>query len=197
MRSKVSKTRLHLLRRIQAHDQQAMGLLYDHLAPLVYPVLLRMLGNPGEAEDLLIETFQQVWDGAASYDPLHGSVEGWVMSLARRRALARLLVPAQGRPSPVAQYESLRAQSSCLRPSDSPAAGSRGLSGEPAQAVQAALASLPAEQRLALDLAYYQGWSPAVMAQHLEQTVETMRTRVRLGLQQLRKALQPYLGVHP
>lgn len=193
----MSREQLNLLRRIQAHDQQAMGSLYDQLAPLVYTVLLRMLGNPVEAEDVLIETFRQVWYGAASYDALHGSVEGWVMTLARSEALGRLRVSEQGTTAPVSQQDIAMEQPPCRLSSDSPPTGRSGLHGERAHVVHAALASLPPEQRLALELAYYQGWSPAVMAQRLEQPLGTMQTRIRLGLRQLCNALQPYLGVRP
>src|SRR5262245_34719075 len=194
MRYDVSRGRLDLLRRIQAHDQQAMGMLYDHHAPLVYTVLLRMLGNPAEAEDVLIETFRQVWHGAASYDPLHGTVEGWVVTLARRQALMRLRVPARRPVSATSwQQASMEQPLGCLSSNNTTTEGK--LDDEHARAVHAALATLPAEQRLALELAYYQGLSPADMAQRLGQPLRTMQARVRLGLQQLRNALQPYLGV--
>src|SRR5215510_16279938 len=86
----VESAQLNLIRRIQAHDQQAFGLLYDGLAPLVNAVILRMLGDPTETEEVLMETFWQVWNEAVSYDPLRGTVEGWVIMLARSRTLDRL-----------------------------------------------------------------------------------------------------------
>jgi RNA polymerase sigma-70 factor, ECF subfamily len=194
MRYDVSTEQFDLLRRIQARDQQAMGLLYDHLAPLVYTVLLRMLEDPAEAEDVLIETFQHVWHGVASYDPLHGSVEEWVLTLARREALRRLRTPARctvSLPSP----QDVAMEHLPYHPSPHRTPAGSGFSDERSHVVHAALASLPVEQRLALELAYYQGWSLADMAQHLEQPLGTMQARVRLGLRQLRNALQPYLGV--
>ena len=90
MRYDGSQQWLDLLRRIQAQDQQALGLLYDQLAPLVHTLILRILGDPTDAEDVLLETFWQIWHGAASYDPLRGTVEGWVITLARSRALDHL-----------------------------------------------------------------------------------------------------------
>jgi RNA polymerase sigma-70 factor (ECF subfamily) len=197
VRYDVSKERLDLLRRIQAHDLQAMGMLYDQLAPLVYTVVLHILGSPAEAEDTLLETFQQVWHGVTSYDPLHGSVERWVLTLARHQALTRLRAAAQPRHAvPFFPQEGTTAPPPCTLASDSSSTGNRTYD-EQRRVVRAALAALPAEQRLALELAYYQGLSPAEMGQRLGQPLGTMQTRVRLGLQQLRSALQPYLGVRP
>jgi RNA polymerase sigma-70 factor (ECF subfamily) len=193
MRDDVSTGRRDLLRRIQAQDQQAMGMLYDQLAPLVYTVLLRMLGQPADAEEVLLETFRQVWQGAASYDPLQGTVDGWVVTLARRQALRRLRGPARRSAAAPSRQPAPRDQPpGCVSPApttpESPCAAAQG------RVVHAALAALPAEQRVALELAYYQGWSLAEMAQRLEQPLGTMQARVRLALRQLRKALHPYLG---
>lgn len=195
MRSTVSQARLSLLRRIQSQDHEAMGLLYDALAPLVYTVLLRMLGHTPDAEEALLETFQDVWRGAMSYDPLHGTVDEWVVTMARRRALQRLQASAQ-RPMLAASLQQvpLPSPASCPPP-DGALAASRELSCASIEALRTALAALPVEQRTALELAYYHGWNPRDLAQHLRQSPAAIRTRLRLGFRQLRRALQPYLGV--
>jgi RNA polymerase sigma-70 factor (ECF subfamily) len=191
MRYDVSQQWLDLLRRIQAQDQQALGLLYDQLAPLVHTLILRILGDPADAEDVLLETFWHIWHGAASYDPLRGTVEGWVITLARSRALDHLRTHKR---RALAATESRSVQPSC-EPSPPTTPEDCVLQGERARAVSAALAALPAEQRLVLELAYYHGLSQTEMAQRLTQPLGTIKTRVRAGLLRLRQVLRPYLGV--
>jgi RNA polymerase sigma-70 factor (ECF subfamily) len=191
MRYDGSQQWLDLLRRIQAQDQQALGLLYDQLAPLVHTLILRILGDPTDAEDVLLETFWQIWHGAASYDPLRGSVEGWVITLARSRALDHLRAHKR---RTLAATASPSAYPPC-QPSPATIPEDCVLQGERARAVRAALAALPAEQRLVLELAYYHGLSQTEMAQCLAQPLGTIKTRVRAGLLRLRQALQPYLGI--
>lgn len=192
MAENAESARLDLIRRIRAHDQQAFGLLYDCLAPLVNAVILHMLGDPAETEEVLMETFWQVWNEAASYDPLRGTVAGWVIMLARSRTLDRLrLRRRQGTQS--ASYQAAQ-QRVLASPPSTPEATA--LQGERARAITAALAALPEEQRLPLELAYYRGLSHREIAQHLAQPLGTIKTRMRSGLMRLREALQPYLGVH-
>jgi RNA polymerase sigma-70 factor (ECF subfamily) len=191
MRYDVSQQWLDLLRRIQAQDQQALGLLYDQLAPLVHTLILRILGDPTDAEDVLLETFWQIWHGAASYDPLRGTVEGWVITLARSRALDHLRANKRH----VLTATALPSMQSSCQPSPATTPEDCMLQDERARAVSVALATLPAEQRLVLELAYYHGLSQTEMAQRLAQPLGTIKTRVRAGLQRLRQVLQPYLGV--
>jgi RNA polymerase sigma-70 factor (ECF subfamily) len=181
-----------LMQRIQARDQQAFGALYDRLAPMLNAVLCRVLGDRQEAEEVLGETFWQVWNSAASYDPLRGPVEGWVISIGRNRALDRLRVRKRYAMH-TAQYTAegrLRAESPTAIPEDMV------LRGERVRAVADALETLPKEQRLPIELAYYEGLSQTEIADRLAQPLGTIKTRVRLGLLRLRHALAPYLGEH-
>jgi RNA polymerase sigma-70 factor (ECF subfamily) len=193
MMEDVGSAQLDLIRRIQARDQQAFGLFYDCLAPLVNAVILRLLGDPAEAEEVLMETFWQVWNEAASYDPLRGTVEGWVIMLARSRALDRL----RRRRRQGTHSASYQAEQQRVLPSPHTTPETTALQDERARAITAALAALPEEQRLPLELAYYQGWSQSEIAQHLAQPLGTIKTRLRSGLVRLRHALEPYLGVRP
>jgi RNA polymerase sigma-70 factor (ECF subfamily) len=179
-----------LMRRIQARDQQALGALYDHLAPLLNALLLRMLGDRQEAEEILEETFWQMWNSAASYDPLRGAVEGWAISIARSRALDRLRTRKR-QEAHTALYEE---EERLLPRPQIPLPEEVVLRGEQYRAVAEALEALPQEQRLPLELAYYEGLSQAEIAHRLAQPLGTIKTRVRLGLLRLRHALEPYLG---
>ena len=179
-----------LMRRIQARDQQALGALYDHLAPVLNALLVRILGDRQEAEDILGDTFWQMWQNAASYEPSRGTVEGWAISIARSHALDRLRARKR-REVQTIRYE---AEERLLPRLQRPVPEEVVLQGEQARAVVEALEALPHEQRQPIELAYYEGLSQAEIADRLAQPLGTIKTRVRAGLLRLRQALAPALG---
>lgn len=185
-----STERPELIGRLQAREPQALGVLYDQLAPLVNATLLRILGNRADAEEVLVETFWQVWNNADSYDLARGTLEAWVITIARSRALDRLRAQKR-REANMALYEQ---EEQTVPVSSTPAPEVAALQGERAQAIAAALAALSAEQRLPIELAYYEGLSQAEIAGRLGQPLGTIKTRIRLGLIRLRNVLAPYLG---
>ena len=160
-----------LMRQIQARDQQALGTLYDHLAPLIYAVVMRMLADRAEAEEVLGETFWQVWQSAKSYDASRGTLEAWIITIARNRALDRLRARKR-RQAGAASYEEKDRGLPVSRTSVPEAAA---LQGERARAVGAALEALPDEQRLPIELAYYRGLSQAEIAAHVGQPLARSR----------------------
>jgi RNA polymerase sigma-70 factor (ECF subfamily) len=185
-----SARRSDLIAQIQNRQQEALGALYDQLAPLINAIVLRILGDRAEAEEVLGETFWQVWDSAQRYDPSRGALEAWVINIARSRALDRLRARKRheaGRvlfdmEPPVAAGEHSHLPEELT------------LQGERARAVTSALAELAEEQRRPLELAYYEGLSQTEIAGRLGQPLGTIKTRMRLGLLHLRHALAPYLG---
>jgi RNA polymerase sigma-70 factor (ECF subfamily) len=180
-----------LISQIQARDQQALEALYDQLAPLVHALILRTLGDKAEAEEVLGETFWQVWRDAETYDPSRGTLEGWVITIARSRALDRLRI----RKRQEATQRASSGQESPAVPTRQPSMPETiALQGERARAISAALQSLSEEQRLPIELAYYEGLSGAEIAHRLAQPHGTIKSRIRLGLLRLRNVLEPYLG---
>lgn len=179
-----------LIQRLQARDQQALEIFYDRLAPLVNALLLRLLGNTQEAEEILGETFWQLWHTANNYDPSRGTMEGWVITIARSRALDRLRVrKRQG-----AAASSVRQPESAMSSGTASVPETTVLHAERARAVATALKSLSEEQRVPIELAYYEGLSQSEIAARLRAPIGTIKTRIRLGLGRLRKMLEPYLG---
>ena len=185
--------RPELMQRLQAREPQALGVLYDQLAPLVHAVLLRILGDRTEAEEVLLETFWQVWNSAKDYDPSRGTLEAWVTTIARSRALDRLRA-RQKRQSGLALYAQ---EGRVLPTSSAPMPEAVALQGERAQAVASALEALSEEQRRPIELAYYEGLSQVEIAGRLGQPLGTIKTRIRLGLTRLRHVLEPYVGERP
>ena len=76
--------------RIVARDEAALAALYDRHSRLAYAVIVRILGSPSDAEEVLQETFVRVWSRAETYDALRGSPATWLTRIARNRAIDRL-----------------------------------------------------------------------------------------------------------
>lgn len=175
-----------LLRRMAAGDEQALGALYDRWSPLVHSVVLRIVGDADDAEELVEETFWQAWRQAGRYDPARGGISGWLVVIARSRALDRVRLrgwqraaatestDAEGAPEPVLDVRG---------PLDAAEMD------ETRRLVRAALERLPAEQRETVEMAYFRGMSQTEIAAATGQPLGTVKTRARLALQKLREAL--------
>lgn len=169
-----------LLQRAAAGDELALGAFYDQWVQPVYAVIVRVLRNADDAEDVLEETFWQVWQRAATFDPARGTARTWVLTIARSRALDRLR--ARGRrpeASPIPEFIA----------SEEPDPLENVEAQERRDEVGRALATLPAEQRRALELAYFGGYTQSEIAEQLQQPLGTIKTRMRLAMQKLRALL--------
>jgi RNA polymerase sigma-70 factor (ECF subfamily) len=175
-----------LLRRISTGDSGGLGSLYDRHGRAVYSLALRILGDESDAEEVTQDVFAQAWRRAAQYDASRGTVAAWLLVMARTRAIDRLRsrrVRPEGR---VRDDEGLTLQQ---LPSTDPDAASAMVAAERGQRVRRALESLPLLQRVALELAYFEGLSQREIAERLEQPIGTVKTRMRLGLLKLRDVL--------
>ena len=164
-----------LIRRLVAGDHQALGDLYDKYAGLVNALALRVLRDASEAEDVVQEVFVQVWRQAARFDPARGSPEAWLCTIARTRALDRLRRRAARREEPGAE----------------PPNATETPRNENALAVRKALDGLSADQRRALELAYYEGLTQSEIATRLGEPLGTIKTRIRTAMIRLRETLGP------
>ena len=172
------------LRRLAFGDQAAAASLYDRHARPLYSLILRILGNETEAEDVLQDVFAQAFRQAARYDPRRGAVAAWLLTIARSRAIDRLRARR-------ARVETGAGETQTLdeMPDAQPDAVSTMLDEERSRLVRRALGELPMLQRIAIELAYYEGLSHSEIAERLEQPLGTVKTRIRLGLLKLRDVL--------
>lgn len=155
-----------------------MAALYDASNRLIYGMALRVLGNPADAEEVTLDIYTQVWRNASNFDARRGSVIAWLVTMARSRAIDRLR--ACGNRS--RREETLTG-----------AAGAEtgGMPPDPGveRAVRVALQTLPPEQREAIELVYWYGYSHSELAARLGQPLGTVKTRIRTGMMKLRSHL--------
>lgn len=167
-------------------DQAALATLYDRTSPQVYGLVLKILDNREAAEEVTLDVYTQVWRQAHTYDETRGAPGGWLMTLARTRAIDRYRAGAAER----GRIESLDLIEFFESDGDTPEQELAGL--ERRRYVQQALALLTTEQREAIVLAYFYGLSQSGIAEKLNLPLGTVKTRMRLGLIKLREALAPY-----
>ena len=171
------------LQRIAAGDEEALAELYDRHARTIYSLALRILQNQADAEDIVQEVVSQAWRQASRYDATRGNVAAWLLTLARSRAINRLRA-RRARPDRLAGELALTDVAD-----QTPAVDVQLLSAEQVARVRAALAALPLLQRMAIELAYYEGLTHVEIAERLEQPLGTVKTRIRLAMMKLREAL--------
>jgi RNA polymerase sigma-70 factor, ECF subfamily len=182
-----------LVESVARGDPQALELLYERHSRGVYSLAVRLLGDTSSAEEVVQETFLKLWRQPSAYQPHRGRLLPWLLGVAhhhavdllRRRQLEqrhRVIASASATGDGLADVlENLR-----LASSDSDPQLGAGAFDQRA-AICRALADLPVEQRLPLELAYYHGMTQFEVATLLGVPLGTVKTRMRLGLQQLRK----------
>lgn len=172
-----------LVRRIAGRDQVALGELYDRYGGLVLALAGRVLGGTSEAEEVVQETFIQVWNQARSYDPNRSSVSTWLVLLGRSRAIDRLRSRRAGERAGQAHYLQSPTHASPSGPGDV-------LFRERRQRVREELAALPVEQRAVLELAFYEGLTQSEISESTGIPLGTVKTRTLLAMKKLRAALR-------
>ncbi len=172
------------VRRVAGGAGEALAELYDRHSRPVYSLALRVLGDQSDAEDVTQDVFTQAWRQASRYDAARGAVGAWLLNMARSRAIDRLRA-RRGQPAATIDATPLLAS----LPDGGPAPDVVADSIDSASRVRSALNDLPLVQRLAIELAYFEGLSHSEIAERLEQPLGTVKTRIRLGLLRLRDAL--------
>lgn len=175
-----------LLRRMAAGDESALGALYDRWAPLVHSVVLRVVGDADDAEELVEETFWQAWRQAGRYDARRGAISGWLVVMARSRALDRVRLRGWQRAGANTSMDGASIPEPVIDVAGPLDAAELD---ETRRIVRAALDRLPPEQRETVEMAYFRGMSQSEIAAATGQPLGTVKTRARLALQKLREAL--------
>ncbi|MFP5245221.1 MAG: sigma-70 family RNA polymerase sigma factor [Thermoanaerobaculia bacterium] len=178
-----------LLPAVAQGNVSAFEALYDRYASTVYALLLRILTNPDDAQEVLQETFVKAWTSAKMFDAVRGTEAAWLISIARSRAIDRL---RSRRVRLEREDEAGREISIRSAFVDSTTGADDAIQAEERTAVRGALAELPLPQRIALELAYFEGLSQSEIAERLQEPLGTIKTRMQLGMKKMRERLQPY-----
>ena len=179
-----------LMARVAQGDQLAFSALYDRLSGPLYSLGLKMLGDAAEAEDALQEICLQIWRRAATYDSARSSVFTWAILLARSKVIDRLR--ARGRRSRIViastedEDNPIGAAEASVAENTTDTIGRN----EEAARVRSVVGKLPAEQRQAIEMAFFSELTHHEIAAQLEQPLGTIKARIRRGLLRLRDELR-------
>lgn len=176
-----------LLARMATGDRDAFAELFDRNGAAVLGLLLRILERRSEAEEMLQEVFLQAWRTADGYRPQRAAPRAWLLMLARSRAIDRLRASRARERREVEAVHQARLDGYPVEP---PAGLARLEAGERRRRVALALAGLPAEQRQAIELAYFGGLTHRGVAERLAAPLGTVKSRIALGLRRLRETLE-------
>jgi RNA polymerase sigma-70 factor (ECF subfamily) len=168
-----------------AGNAEAFALVYDRYAPVLYGLLLRVLRDADDAQDVLQETFLSAWSNVRSFDAARGTELGWLISMARSRGIDRLRARQRRQ---IREHDAAR-EISIVRPNVDSSGNDPVVFKEIRSAVRSALEELPAPQRAALELAYFDGLSQSEIATRLEEPLGTIKTRTHLAMKRLRERL--------
>jgi RNA polymerase sigma-70 factor, ECF subfamily len=176
-----SRKDLELVTRLKRRDPQAAGVLFDRYGKLLYSVILRAVGTPATAEDLVHETFLRAWNCIHTFDEAHGNLEAWLVTVARNRALdyRRSLSSGDVFGTSTDDLDQPRWFASAGVSIDRRARQ---------EAVREALDALNREQREVIELTHLQGMTQSEIAEKLRQPLNTIKDLVRSALRNLRAA---------
>lgn len=171
---------------LAAGEQWPMEVLYDRYARLVFSMVLKILHDRERAEDLVQEVFLRVWRSADSFRASRGDFVNWLLGIAHHRAIDELRRQgSQRRQAIFVDEDALR-----LVPQSEEGPAEMAWITQKRLAVRQAMQQLPAEQRQAIELAYFGGLTQREIAEHTGTPLGTVKTRMRLGLEKLRSFLE-------
>lgn len=172
------------VRRMAGRDPDALAELYDRYARLIYSFALRIVGDQAEAEDVVQDVFSQAWAQAPRYQASRGAVAAWLLTISRSRAIDRLRARRARPDSEPADDSQLRGLVDPAEPHDAGV-----FTREQIARLRGAMGSLPVLQRVAIEMAYFEGLTQSEIAARIDEPLGTVKTRVRLALLKLREAM--------
>ena len=174
---------IDVVQRLAAGDQDAVAELYDRHAARIMGLAIRIVRNSSDAEDVVQEVFSQAWRTAPNYQPARGTVAGWLLMMARTRAIDRLR-------SRQARRDAADGADLDGLPADVAPVSEQLIASQQAARVREAMMTLPVEQRAALELAYFEGLTQTEIAERTQTPLGTVKTRIRTALTSLRRSVR-------
>lgn len=179
-----------LAARLKRREPQAMADLYDLYGKLVFSVILRIVRESGVAEDLTQETFLRVWNRAQFFDEEKGALGPWILTVARNRAIDYIRSVDGRMAQKTTDFEPAREHPSGFVNLERDLINS-----DRARVLRGAFARLSPNQRMVIEMAYYEGLSQTEMAERMKQPLGTVKTWVRAALKILRSELDEVVSV--
>jgi RNA polymerase sigma-70 factor (ECF subfamily) len=170
---------------IRLGNSESLARLYDETCGILYGLALRVLNDPADAEEVILDVYQQVWKSTHTFDASRGSVWGWLTVLTRSRAIDKL------RRRGARRTRELPLESGWEAPCVSPMPDSESIFAQERKLVRQALGTLAPEQREAIELAFFRGLTHVEVADALNTPLGTIKTRIRIGMRKLREELAP------
>jgi RNA polymerase sigma-70 factor (ECF subfamily) len=178
-----------LVSRIAGGDAAALEALYDRYVRQCFGLALRMVKEPGLAEEVVQEVFLKLWSRPDSYSSQKGAFVSWLLSLVHHRCVDELRKRSR---TEVALDNEQPLSVINTKPDPQPDPSEQVWVMEQQRVVRQALVQLPENQRQVLELAYFGGLSQSQIAEQLSQPLGTVKTRMRMGLQNLRQLLESH-----
>ncbi len=163
----------------------AMQPLYERYSRILYSLVYRMVSDHQIAEDLIQDAFLSVWKRATSYSPQSGAVRSWLISIAHHRTIDYLRGVRRRSVLQEATWEDVERDERTAQPDAEEGA----LKSIQSEQVRRALMKLPPEQRMVIELAYFQGWTHSEIAAGSQIPLGTVKARMRLGIMHLKRVL--------
>jgi RNA polymerase sigma-70 factor (ECF subfamily) len=180
-------TDFDLMKGIQARDPDALSQLYDRYNGILKALILRVIHNEAEADDLLQEIFMEIWNQAKNFSPQKGKPLGWMVTLARRRAIDGLRKKqAYARAEERLQNETEQQPDAWVHN----ATEDEIMLSDTRVLIRKVISSLPPAQQQAIDLAFFRGMSQREIAAKTNTPLGTVKTRLELGLKKIYDGLK-------
>ena len=176
-RSSVPDT--HLLQQITERDQHAFLALYERYGNLVYSLALRVVRHQVMAEEVTQDVFLKVWQQPTRWNPALGQFSSWLLTITRNAGIDRLRKERR-------HWTPTQDQAELLGEFGEETAVGENPYWYDGLILARLLQQLPPEQRLLIELAFYQGYTHSELAENLQLPLGTVKTRLRTGLQKLR-----------
>ncbi len=174
-----------LINAIAEGAEWAMEPLYERYNRMLYSLAYRMVADHQVAEDLLQEAFLSVWRRASSYSLQSGAVRSWLISIVHHRTIDYLRAVRRRAGLKEVTWEEIEQDERIAFPD----VWEEALRSVQSAQLRAALMNIPSEQRMVIELAYFQGWTHSEIAEGCEIPLGTVKARMRLGLSHLKRLL--------
>jgi len=175
-----------LIERLRKGDKNAFREVYARYSQVVFNLAFRMLRSREEAEEVVQEIFLQVWNKADSYDAGRGAISTWIVNIARSRSIDKLRTLGYRDQTTELIEDRMNSKSDFSRIIEDRE--------ESRKVIREALDSLPENQRIAIEMVFFEGLTHIEAAERLNEPVGTIKTRIRLGVSKLREKIAPYVG---